>query len=98
LYKVSLITSQDTQKVTADTIAEALAKFKPCVVKSKSTLIASLGDSSTTKYLYPLLVRRMFANPTYRVILGKQLTAAIPALRVELPKLPKKAAKPRKTK
>jgi len=64
-------------KAKSDTILEGLEMLKPELIKSRGILKIKKGKLETEILMWPIQVKRLLINKTYREILQKRLNLAL---------------------
>jgi hypothetical protein len=74
LFKVSLKLPNNFYQTSAATIRGALDKIEtPVYFKGKGIIEARLGKLKSEVWMYPVQLRKLFVNPTSKMLLAKRL-------------------------
>jgi len=76
-FTVTLVVDNISYGAKGDTIAEALEKIRPTMIRNKGIITATKDGMKSEIFLYPILMRRMLVNKMYRTILDRRLTSLL---------------------
>jgi hypothetical protein len=77
LFTVSLAIGGEVYTAKADTVVAAVEQLTPGPLKGKGVITVFSGDKKSELMAYPIFLKRLFVNPTARLIFEKRMIAQL---------------------